>query len=93
MADFIHQEGFGSLFKNEKAEGKQPNMKGTFVAPCDMKKGQTMEIAAWTKEGSKGRFLSLKIQSKKDAPTANSPAGYAANTRSQFADMDDDVPF
>ena len=60
---YQHKEGYGSLFRNKKKESeKQPDMRGD----C-MYKGEELEIAVWTKtDKNGGRFLSLKIQSKKE---------------------------
>jgi hypothetical protein len=45
----------GTLFKNEKKNDKQPDYTGTFKDVG----GKTWRLAAWVKEGKKGKFLSL----------------------------------
>jgi hypothetical protein len=58
MSDFQQRDGFGQLFRNDRAENERhPSHKGTFLL-----NGVTYEIAAWVKEGRKGKFFSLKVQ-------------------------------
>ena len=53
---YEHKEGQGSLFKNEKANDRQPDFKGTIVIG-----GVTYEVAAWEKTSQRGtKFLSLQ---------------------------------
>lgn len=64
MSDFQHKEGSGSLFKNElKDKENQPDYRGDCLL-----NGKVMEIAAWIKEGKKGKFMSLSIKPKGDRP-------------------------
>jgi len=57
MSEFKHKEGNGSLFKNDRKEkDTHPDMRGTINIG-----GEIKSIAAWTKEGKKGKFLSVKI--------------------------------
>lgn len=53
---YEHKEGQGSLFKNEKANDRQPDFKGAIVIG-----GVTYEVAAWEKTSQRGtKFLSLQ---------------------------------
>lgn len=53
---YEHKEGQGSLFKNEKANDRQPDFKGTIVIG-----GVTYEVAAWERTSQKGmQYISLQ---------------------------------
>ena len=45
----------GSLFKSEKKSDKAPDYTGTFKDAT----GKEWRLAAWVKEGAKGKFFSL----------------------------------
>lgn len=80
---FKHKDGSGSLFVNKhKKEDKHPSMKGT-----GLYKGEEIEIAAWSKEGENGSYLSLSIQPKKEFAKAAPPPPSSAST------LDDEIPF
>ena len=69
----------GVLFKNESDNEKAPAYKGKINVD-----GKEYELAAWIREGKKGKFMSLKVQEPREKkPT---PA-------KDFADIVDDVPF
>jgi hypothetical protein len=71
MSDFQQRDGAGQLFRNDRAETeKHPSHKGTFLL-----NGVTYEIAAWVKEGRRGKFFSLKVQEagNRPAPQAQAP--------------------
>ena len=54
---FEHKEGQGSLFKNDyKKSDSHPDYKGTIKLS-----GKDYDIAAWVKDGKKGKFFSLKV--------------------------------
>lgn len=54
------REGQGSLFRNERRDSdKQPSARGEALIG-----GVVYEIAAWTKEGRKGKFQSLSFKPK-----------------------------
>lgn len=87
MSDFKHKPGGGSLFKNEyKKSDKHPDARGTIVAHRNIREGETLEIAAWTKSGKKGPFQSLSLSDaweggpSKEEPTRSEP-------------LDDVIPF
>ena len=70
----------GSLFKNEKREkDTHPNMTGS--AKID---GVDYWVSAWTKEGKKGKWISLAFK-KKEGTVVARPA--------KKAQEDLDVPF
>lgn len=74
----------GILFKNERKEDKRhPDYKGS--AEVD---GVGYWIAAWIKEGKKGKFMSLSFTEKDDDPP---PKGKPQKQR--LEDMDSDIPF
>lgn len=54
------REGQGTLFKNDKREkDSQPNARGEALID-----GVLYEVAAWTKEGRKGKFQFLSFKRK-----------------------------
>lgn len=55
MSKFEHKPRTFSLFKSDKKNDKSPDMTGIINI-----EGKLYQIAAWTKEGSKGKFLSGK---------------------------------
>ena len=59
MEQFKHQNGNGSIFKNENKtpENKQPDYRSSIV----LQDGTEQQIAGWVKQGNKGSFLSLKL--------------------------------
>lgn len=81
--------GDGTLFKNEhKTSESHPGARGYVIAHRDIKKGERLELASWTKDGSKGKFQSLRLsdpREKRDTPVAD-------NTSIGRDDMDG-VPF
>lgn len=55
MADYEHKNNSGSLFKNtEKKSDNHPDYSGSLNI-----EGVTYRIAAWAKDGAKGKFLSI----------------------------------
>lgn len=58
MSNFEQKEGQGSLFKDEKKTGSQPDYRGSVKI-----KGETYKLAGWVKDSKTGKkFLSLKIE-------------------------------
>jgi uncharacterized protein (DUF608 family) len=51
------KNGDVSIFKNDKAEGKQPAYRGTALID-----GQKYKISLWVKEGQKGKFFTGRIE-------------------------------
>ncbi len=59
MSNYEQKEGQGSLFKDEKKVGSQPDYRGSVKI-----KGETYKLAGWVKDSKTGKkFLSLKIES------------------------------
>lgn len=83
---FEHKTNTGSLFKNDKRiTDNHPNATGSGKFACPGCGQETeLDIAAWTKDGSKGKFQSLSIKPKQQS---------SGQTESHSADDDQDVPF
>jgi hypothetical protein len=81
---YEQREMSGSLFRNEdKQEGdNRPNVKGTALIA-----GVEYEMAAWTKEGKKGKFQSVSFTRKDDRKAVKSAAKPAQD------DDDERIPF
>jgi len=47
-----------SIFKNDKAEGNQPQYRGELLTPD----GKTLTVSLWVKEGKSGKFFAGKVQ-------------------------------
>jgi hypothetical protein len=84
---YEQKDNSGTLFKNDKRteHNNQPHARGDAMIG-----GVVYQISAWTKEGPKGRFQSLKIEPKQTrqdaAPTQE---GYAGPPD----DIGDEIPF
>ena len=59
MADFIHKEGTGVFFPQQKKTEKSPDYKGELMIA-----GNLYELAGWNKQGKNGTFISLSAQVK-----------------------------
>lgn len=57
MEKFKHKAGTGTMFFQEKAHEKQPDIKGTIVTPD----GNEYRVSGWKRSGNKGDFYSLAI--------------------------------
>ena len=58
---FEHKPGSFSLFKNDrKTADNQPDYKG----PGKDLQGNEIEVAAWLKDGGKGKFMSCSFKVK-----------------------------
>lgn len=85
MSDYVQKDGTGVLFKNERKEKEShPDRTGTITVG-----GKQYRLAAWIKDGKKGKFLSLSIsdfqpKEKKHADTGRSTDG---------DDFNDDIVF
>ena len=81
------RENTKSIFKNEKGDNdKRPDYKGDGK---DMQ-GNTIEVAAWIKQGAKGKFMSCRFKVKGEQAERPKPAAESKNT---FDDMPDDLPW
>lgn len=88
--------GNGVLFRNQRKEQPQhPDYTGNFTLTKELaealleeasatKDGYKVQLAAWVKEGPKGKYMSVSVS----APFKKSP-----QTRGRFVDDDKDPPF
>ena len=83
---YENRPGDGALFKNEhRTTDKHPNATGFIVAHRDIKAGERLNLAAWTKSSAKGKFQSIKMsdpREKREPASTDTPV-----------DLDDLVPF
>jgi uncharacterized protein (DUF736 family) len=76
---YEHKNAFGSLFKNtNKTNDNQPDYSGTIK----LQDGTDQQIAAWVKEGAKGKFFSLKLSDP-----------YVKTETVETSESTDDLPF
>jgi len=76
---YEHNNGNGSLFKNtNKTNDNQPDYSGSIK----LQDGTNQQIAAWIKEGAKGKFFSIKLSDPYVKPEAVA-----------VAETSDDLPF
>lgn len=82
MSDFVHKTNNGSMFKNEyKKTDSHPEYKGTVDVD-----GVVWEVAAWVKDGKKGKYLSLAVSVPR-------PKESGAGGTPSAPTIDDDIPF
>ena len=80
MSTFELKEGQGSLFKNEKKTGSQPDYRGSVKW-----RNETLNLVGWVKESKTGKkFLSLKIEAIDLTPK---------NEKNENNDENGDLPF
>lgn len=80
---YVQKEGQGSLFVNDKREkDSHPNLKGSITIG-----GVEYWLSAWTKQGERGKWISLSAQPKEQRPQQNK------RREPEPMDMDDDIPF
>lgn len=65
MATFEHKAGTGSLFKNEP---KQKENSPDYTGSIKDNSGKVWRLAAWVKEGAKGKFMSLSLSEPQQTP-------------------------
>lgn len=76
---YEHKNGNGSLFKNtNKTSENQPDYSGSIK----LQDGTNQQIAAWVKDGAKGKFFSIKLSDL-----------YVKPETAQVAETSDDLPF
>ncbi len=81
---YIPKDMSGQLFKNDKGDNpSRPDYRGTALV-----NGAHVEIAAWIKEGQRGKFMSLSFKPKD--MQASAPAKEAAGIDPY---QDDSIPF
>ncbi|QDP54296.1 MAG: hypothetical protein Unbinned5434contig1000_43 [Prokaryotic dsDNA virus sp.] len=76
---YEHKNGNGSLFKNtNKTSDNQPDYSGSIK----LQDGKDQQIAAWVKEGAKGKFFSIKLSDP-----------YVKPEVANVVETSDDLPF
>ena len=76
---YEHNNGNGSLFKNtNKTNDNQPDYSGSIK----LQDGTNQQIAAWVKDGAKGKFFSIKLSDP-----------YVKAQAATVAETSDDLPF
>ena len=81
--------GDGALFQNEhRTADKHPNATGYVIAHRNIRAGEKLRLASWTKSTDRGKFMSLKLSDERERKPNPDPA---ANDRD--LDFDDDIPF
>lgn len=80
----------GALFKNDKGGNEaRPDYRGDICI-----NGVNYELAAWIKEGQKGKYMSLSAKEKEERAPAVPARSQAPAPRGRgFDDMDSDIPF
>lgn len=66
---YQEKPGGGALFTNDKrTSDKSPSMTGYITAHRDIKKGERLRLAAWTKggDGGKAKFLSVTMSDERE---------------------------
>lgn len=84
--------GTGVLYTNhnKKSDG-HPDWKGEIKITQAYAEGDTIKIAAWTKQSAKGPLISLKEDNWK--PDPNYKQNVQPAPSKSLDDLDDDVPF
>ncbi|MBC9176787.1 hypothetical protein [Pseudoroseomonas ludipueritiae] len=100
---FEQRDMTGTLFRNESDNEKAPSHKGKIMVG-----GVEYPIAAWIKEGQKGRFFSIKVEEPREQrqasggdyqPRQRTPGEHPMPQRGGgpkkpiSAGLEDDIPF
>lgn len=81
MSEFQHKPGSFSLFKNDKGDNaSRPDYRGEGK---DLQ-GNNVEVAAWLKDGKKGKFMSCNFKLAQAQRQADKP---------RVQESDPDTPF
>jgi hypothetical protein len=84
---FEHKPGTFSLFKNAKdGNEKRPDYRGEGK---DMQ-GNDIEVAAWLKDGPKGKYMSCTFKPKE---AHQEPQRQAPQRGGSIDELDSDIPF
>ena len=85
--DYTQKDGSGILFKNTKGTKEMsPAYTGSITVA-----GIKYSLAAWIKEGQKGKFMSLAIKPWDDTYQKQAPK--PTSKPAAEPDFDDDIPF
>ena len=87
--------GDGTLFPNERLSEKSPDHTGYIVAHRDILRGEKLSLAGWTKHGSRGAFISLRLsdpRTKEGTPSQPKPPEQRGGGFRPAAD-DPEIPF
>lgn len=88
MSKFENKPGNGALFRNEnKKSDNAPDYTGTIAGL----NGEPLRIAAWLKDGKKGKFFSLKLS--EDREQTKPVMDHREPAQSFKGDLDDEIPF
>jgi uncharacterized protein (DUF736 family) len=81
---YEQKDNSGALFRNERKEkDTQPDYTGN-----GMVNGAEVRIAAWIKQGAKGKFMSLKFDEPRERQEPTRGGGGET-----APDLDDEIPF
>ena len=59
---YEQKPGDGVLFPNDRKSGdKSPDHTGYLLAHRDIRKGEKLSLAGWTRHGTRGDFISLRL--------------------------------
>jgi len=85
--------GDGALFRNDRREtDKHPNATGYVIAHRDIKEGEKLNLAAWTKDGGKGKFQSIRMSDVR--VSGNEQPNVSGNASDDAGEDDSDsIPF
>lgn len=86
--------GDGALFANKRKEpgDKRPEATGYVIAHRDIKAGEKLNLAAWTKTSGTGKFQSLKMSDPFNAEQTTRDA-QRGGSQQPPAELDDEIPF
>ena len=87
------KNGSGGLWKNQfKTEDRHPTAKGYIIAHRDIKQGERIDVAAWTKTDRNGnKYQSLQIDDPR--PRADQPAEQPDPGADTAREPNDEIPF
>jgi|TARA_R110000787_G_scaffold240170_1_gene346417 Tol biopolymer transport system component len=87
MSNYEHKAGNGSLFKNpnKTAENSQPEYSGQIMT----QDGKLQQIAAWMKDGTKGKYMSLRLSD----PYVKKEDSFEKQKAEAVSSQSEDLPF
>lgn len=94
---YEQKPGQGTLWRNTfKTADNHPDAKGTIMAHRDIREGEVLDLAAWTKTKHDGeKFQSLKMSDKREKKSqAPKPPQYQyPQAEPEVQPLDDEIPF